>query len=124
QIAFEVGGLQAVLDGGHEATGIGTVHDLVVVGQRQVDHLADGDRIDAVLGDDHRALDNSTGAQDSGLWRNQDRGVGQRTLGTDVGDGRGATGQIVRLQLVVACTISQIHDRLGDLRQAQVLRVV
>ena len=43
--AFEVAGLEPLLDGDEEAGGVGAVDDAVVVGQRQVDHRADRDRL-------------------------------------------------------------------------------
>src|SRR5699024_7498015 len=97
QVILEVALLQAVAQGGHEAACVGAVDDLVVVGQRQEDHVADRDGLVLVLGQDDRALHDRTGADHGCLRRNQDRGVGQGTLGTDVGDGEGAAGHLVRL---------------------------
>ena len=124
ELVVEVGGLEAVLDGGDEAACVCTIDDLVVVGEWQVAHLADGDGVLAVLVDNDRALFDSRGAQDAGLWRNQDRGIEHGALGTDVGHGEGSTGQIVRLQLVIAGLISQLRNLLRDLRQGHVLCLV
>ena len=96
----------------------------MIVGHRQEDHLADGDSLALVLTQHHRTLHDGAGADHGSLRRNQNRGVGQGALGTDVGDGEGAAGQVVRLQLLVACTVSDVDDGLGQLRQGHVLRVV
>src|SRR5688572_1230515 len=40
---LEAAGLEALLDLGQEAGGVGSVHQPVVVGQREVDHLPDRD---------------------------------------------------------------------------------
>ena len=45
EVSCEISGLEAVLDGGDEAACVSTVDDLVVVGEWQVAHLADGDCI-------------------------------------------------------------------------------
>src|SRR5699024_11766360 len=50
QVLLEVALLQAVTQGGHEAACVGAVDDLVVVGQRQEDHVADSDGLVLILG--------------------------------------------------------------------------
>src|SRR5699024_371490 len=65
QVILEVALLQAVAQGGHEAACVGAVDDLVVVGQRQEDHVADRDGLVLVLGEDDRALHDRTGDRKS-----------------------------------------------------------
>ena len=80
-----------------EAGGVGAVDDAVVVGQGQVDHRADRDRLAAVgVGDDDRALDDRAGAEDRDLRLVDDRGVEQRAAAAGVGQREGATAELVR----------------------------
>ena len=80
QVRLEGAFLEPLLDGAEEARGVRAVDDAVVVGERQVDHRADRDRL-ATVGvlDDDRTLDDRTGAEDGDLRHVDDRGVEQRT---------------------------------------------
>ena len=51
QVTFEVGGLKAIPNGGQEPASVRAINDLVIVGQRQVPHLAYGGGINTMLRD-------------------------------------------------------------------------
>ena len=96
----------------------------MVIGERQIAHLADSNRVDALLRHNHRTLLNSSGAQDASLRRGEDRGIQQCTLGTNVGHREGCAGQVRRTQLLVACALSQIRDALSDVSQGHILNTL
>ena len=121
EVCLEVRGLQAILDGGDEAACVRTVNHLVIVGEWQVAHLADGDGVLAIFRHHNGTLGDGSGAEDAGLRRNQNRGIQQGALGADVGHREGGTGEVVRLELVVAGLVSQLGDLLRDLREGCLL---
>src|SRR6516225_9302905 len=125
QIGLERSLFEPVLDRCEETSGIGTVDQPMVIGQREVADRADPDRFVAAVVYDHpRPFDDGPGAQHGGLRRNQDRGVEQRALAADVGDGEGATGQLVGFQVSRPGARGDVGDRPGQARQRQVAGVV
>src|SRR5699024_6701308 len=80
EIGLEVPGLQALLHVAEEAGGVGTVDQTVVVGQEDVHHRPDGDRVVALRVLHHRrSLGDGAGAEDGHVRVRHDRGVEQRT---------------------------------------------
>ena len=74
QSALEAAGFQAVLDGDEEPGCVRAVDQSVVIGQGQVDHRPDRDRLAQVgVADYHRTLDYDAGAEDRHLWLIDDR---------------------------------------------------
>src|SRR5215203_231857 len=68
EVGLEGAVLEPRLDRGEEARGIGAVDQPVVVGQREVAHRPDRDRLAEVrVVDDHGALDDRAGAEDADL---------------------------------------------------------
>src|SRR6184192_236807 len=101
QSAFESAGLEALLHGGEEARRVRAVDDAMVIGQRQIHHRANGDRLAEVrVTDDDRALDDCSRAEDGDLWLIDDRGVEQRAAATGVGQREGSATELVRAHLV------------------------
>ncbi len=97
----------------------------MVVGQREVHHVADCDGILAELvGDDDRALNQSTGAEDGDLGLVDDRGVEEGSSRAIVGDGEGAAGQLVRGHLVVAGAGSEIANLVGQPSDIEITSVL
>ena len=87
---------RALLDRAEEAGGVGAVDDAVVVGQRQVHHRPDGDRLAEVGVVDHdRPLDDRAGAEDADLRLVDDRGVEQGAAAAGVGEREGAAAEFV-----------------------------
>src|SRR5690606_23470065 len=112
------------LDGLQEATCIGAVNQTVIVGQAQVHHVADGNRIVALcVGNDHWTLHDRTGAQDCDLWLVDDRGVEQCTNRTDVGDREGTTGQLVWTNVVGTGAVCQVGNARSHTSQVQIASV-
>src|SRR5690606_25703458 len=85
EVSLEVALLQALADRLEEATRIRAVHQLVVVGERQVHHVADGDGLAAVRrGHHHRTAHDRAHTQDAGLRVVDDRRVHDRAEAADV----------------------------------------
>src|SRR6185369_17658450 len=83
------------------------------------------DRLVAAVVDDYsRSFDDGPSAQHGGLRRHQDRGVEQCALAADVGDGEGATGQLVGFQVARPGARGDVGDRPGQPGQPQVAGVV
>ena len=96
QLRLEVCLLQAGLEGVQEATSVCTVDHTVIVGEGQVAHGADSDNVVTVnILNNHGALHDGTGTEDCNVRLVDDRGVEQRTEGTNVGDGEGRTRQLL-----------------------------
>uniref|UniRef100_J1RK10 ABC transporter ATPase n=1 Tax=Streptomyces auratus AGR0001 TaxID=1160718 RepID=J1RK10_9ACTN len=124
-LGLELGGLQDLLDRGQVAGGVGAVHQTVVVGEREVGHVAHRDGLAEVrVVDDHRALDGGTDAQDADLVRGHDDGVEQGAARTGVADGEGRTGQLVRRDLVRADLARQVRRLAGDTGDVEVTGVL
>src|SRR5699024_8195447 len=97
------------------------VNDTVIVSQREVHHVANGDNVVAFsIGADDWTLDDVTWTKDSDLWLVDDRSIKQRTEGTKVGNREGPTGQFVWFALAIASAQCQIGDRVRDTAQVQV----
>src|SRR3990170_1457379 len=79
QVPREVANLEAVLDRNEESSRVGSVDDAVIVGERQVDHRADGDRVRSVLGDHDGLFGNDSGSEDGRLGEEHDGRVEERT---------------------------------------------
>src|SRR5680860_1277375 len=89
--------LEALLHRGEEPRGVRSVHQPVVVRQRQVHHRADRDRLAAVrVGHHDRSLDHRAGAEDAHLRLVDDRRVEQGTPAAGVGERERAAAQLVR----------------------------
>ena len=76
EFAFEFAFFEALLDGHQVARGIGTINQLMVIGQCQVHHRADTDGLVAVrILDHHGALDDCANAEDTDLGGVEHRGI-------------------------------------------------
>src|SRR5215469_11876926 len=97
EFGFELTFLQPVLHGGQEAGSVGSVDEPVVVGEREVDHRADGDHLaERGVLHHHRPLHHRAGAQDRHLRLVDDGRVEQRPPAAGVGQREGAARQVVR----------------------------
>src|SRR5699024_5780745 len=125
EIGLEVPGLQALLHVAEEAGGVGTVDQTVVVGQEDVHHRPDGDRIVALRVLHHRrSLGDGAGAEDGHVRVRHDRGVEQRTARPGVGDRERRPGQIIRSQVVALGAGTEVPDLSGQTGQVQVTGVL
>src|SRR2546428_295551 len=106
--------------GPRPAFSLPAVHQAVVVGDRHVHHRPDGDRVLAP----HRPLLDLVHAEDGALRRVQDGGGEERAVDAAVGDGEGAAGEVVELELAVAREARQPRDLALDVRERHALGVV
>ena len=93
----------------------------MIVGERQIHHVPDGDGVTAQgVGDHHGPLHQRTGAEDRHLRQVDDRGVEKGPRRAVVGDGEGAAAQFVGADLPSAGARRQVTDALGKPGQVQV----
>ena len=125
ELGLEAAVLEALLDRGEEAGGVGTVDEPVVVGQRQVDHRADRDRrrepVSSVT--TTARLTTAPVPRIADLRLVDDRGVEQRAAAAGVGQREGAAGQLVRADLVGAGALGQVGDLAGEAGDVEVAGV-
>ena len=113
------------LIGGQEPARVRAVDQAVVVGQREVDHRPDRDRVVAVrVGDHDRPLHDQADTQDADLRRRDDRRVEQRALAAEVGQRERGAEQLVRRDLVRPRAVGEVRDLVREAGDAQVTRVV
>jgi hypothetical protein len=113
------------LEGAEEPGGVRPVDDAVVVGEREVHHRPDRDRLPHLgVGDDDRALHDGTRAQDGDLRLVDDRRVEQRAAAAGVRQGERATGEFVRADLARARAVGEIGDLAGQSGEVEIARVV
>src|SRR5450432_533728 len=85
EIGFEAAFLETCLDRAKEPCGVAAVDQPVVVGEREVHHRPDRDRLAEVgVVDDDGPFHDSTGAENADLGRQQDRRVEQRPAAAGV----------------------------------------
>src|SRR5699024_352934 len=125
ELVGEIALLETLLDRGEEPTGISTVDQAVIVGQWQVCHRPYGDAVVTVgVAGDDGPLHHRAGTQNARLRLHDDRRVEQRTVAADVGDRERAATELVRLDVVVACTLREIRDAVCQSCDAEFTRVV
>src|SRR5690349_17443627 len=91
--------LQPGFDVGHEAIGIGTIHDAVIEREREQSFGPDGDHIGAVHGDDRGLFFDAADAQNGSLRLIDDGGADRRAEYAGVGDGERPFLDLIRNQL-------------------------
>src|SRR3954454_10439609 len=103
EVGLEGAFLEALLDGDEEAGGVRAVDDAVVVGQREVDHRPDRDRLAAVgVRDDDWPLDDAACSEDRHLRLVDDRRVEERAAAAGVRQRERPAAELVRGDLVAA----------------------
>src|SRR5829696_2197482 len=124
ELGVEVAFLESGLDGAEEPGRFSSVHKPVVVGHRQVHHVAHRDHLAELrIGDHHRTLDQRAGAEDGDLGLVDDRGVHQRTGRAVIRDREGAAAQLVGADLVLSGAGGEVADFLGQSRDVEITRV-
>src|SRR5690606_37436507 len=124
EFGFEVARLQALLDGGEEPHRVRTVHQPVVVGEREVHHGPRHDDLTQLrVVDHHRPLDHGAGPQDGDLRLVDDRGVEERPPAAGVGQRERAAGELVRADLVSTGPLRHVRDPARESGEVQVTGV-
>src|SRR5208337_2651939 len=85
--------------------------DAMVVGECEIHHGANRDRVVAVNLDDDRPLLHFAHPQDAGLWLIDDRKSVQIPLSPRIGDGKAAAREIVRADFLLGDSAAQTLDR-------------
>src|SRR5690625_5199560 len=96
----------------------------MVIGQREVDHRADRDRLATLaIRDDDWPLHHSAGTQNRYLRLVDDRVIEERAPATRVGNREGSPGELIRADLVIAGALGHIGNLPSDASNVQVTRV-
>ena len=112
KIRFKIPLFKALLHVHEVARRIRSVDETVVVGEGNVDHGTNRDRLGTIRGlHHHRALDDRTDAHDCRLRHVENRGVEERAGGTGVRDGEGRAGELIGTDLRIAGASGKIVDR-------------
>ncbi len=93
----------------------------MVEGEAQIAHRPDGDAICPIDGEDHGAFLNGTHTQDAGIGLIDDGHREQAPGDAMVGDGEGATLDLVRSELSRSSALGQVGD--GPLQAAETQHV-
>ena len=107
---FQIG-----LEVGHELARVGAVDDAVIEAKSEALDRADADEVVAVfVGDDFGFLVEAADAEDGALRLVDDRRAELLAEDARVGEGEGASGDLVRSEFLAAGAVGYIDDGAGD----------